>query len=294
MLPEFLQYLRIELNRSLLTVRAYEADLRGFNDFLIKSGIAVSDTGFFIPTAVGTGDVREWMAALTEEGASPASVRRRIQSLRSYFKFLLRRGVVTANPAESVTLPRLHRKLPSIATHDDLSEALDTAASTRDALILELLYGCGLRRAELLGIVDTDINPYSRELRVRGKGNKQRVIPLPPVLLDHIARWQRERDDLYPGLPEPRPLIATRYGAMSQAMLYKIVHEALLSTGASRKSPHTLRHSFATRLLNAGADLNSVKSLLGHASLAATQIYTHLAYSELSQEWRKAHPRSKD
>ena len=293
MIREFLRHLSLELYRSRLTVQAYEADLHGFNDFLKKSGIPTGDTGFFIPSRVTTVDIREWMATLAEEGASPASIRRKVQSLRAFFKFLLKRRLVETNPAATVVLPKAPRKLPVIATHSDICQSIEDAAGERDALILEMLYGCGLRRSELLGINDSDINPFSRELKVLGKGNKHRIIPLPEAMLEKIASWQRRRDESFPDLPEPRPLFATRRGRMSESTLYVTVRKALRQSNAEKKSPHTLRHSFATQLLNSGADINSVKGLLGHSSLGATQIYTHLAFSELNREWTKAHPRAK-
>lgn len=283
----------LELNRSRLTVGAYEADLRGFNEHMVKSGVPTSgDTGFFVAGAVTTADIREWMATLAEEGMEASSIRRKVQSLRAYFKFLMKRGEVKANPAAAVPLPKTSRKLPVIATHADIEEAIDEAPDILESLALEMLYGCGLRRSELIGIDDNDINPYSRELKILGKGNRHRVIPLPDPLLAHIERWQEERDRRYPDLPEPRPLMATRRGRMSAGTLYNIVRRALQGSAAERKSPHTLRHSFATQLLNGGADLNSVKGLLGHSSLGATQIYTHVAFGQLRSEWSKAHPRA--
>lgn len=294
MLREFLRHLSLELNRSRQTVRAYEADLRGFNDFLYKSGAPMGDTGFFIASRVSSADVREWMASLSEEGLSAPSIRRKMQSLRAFFRFLVKRGEIGCNPASSVPLPKLSRKLPSIATHADVSRTIREAAPGLEALALEMLYGCGLRRSELLAIDDTDINPYSRELKVLGKGGKHRVIPLPAPLLERIEAWQAERDTLYPDIPHPRPLFVTSRGRMSASTLYSMVRKALGQSAAEKKSPHTLRHSFATQLLNSGADINSVKSLLGHSSLGATQIYTHLAFSEINREWAKAHPRAKD
>ena len=293
MIQDFLKHLSLELNRSRLTVQAYEADLRGFNDFMIKSGVPAGDTGFFIASHVTTADVREWMASLSEEELSTASIRRKVQSLRAYFKFMVKRGLIQSNPASNVILPRKHRKLPAIATHSDIEKSLDNVGTTQESLILEILYGCGLRRSELLGITDNDINPYSRELKILGKGNKHRIIPIPEGLLTKIQKWQTERDSRYPDLPLPKPLIVTKRGRMSESTLYLIVKKALQGSNAEQKSPHTLRHSFATQLLNSGADLNSVKGLLGHSSLGATQIYTHLAFSELNREWSKAHPRAK-
>lgn len=293
MIREFLTHLAIELNRSHLTVQAYESDLLGFNDFLLKSGAPFSDAGFFIPPEVSPADVREWMASLSEAGMAPSSIRRKVQSLRAYYKFLMKRGVAASNPAASVPLPKQPRKLPVIATHSDITGAIADAPTQAGALALELLYGCGLRRSELLGISDPDINPFSRELKILGKGGKHRIVPLPEQLLSKIQEWQRLRDRLYPDLPSPAPLMATMHGRMAPSTLYKLVNSALAASGAEKKSPHTLRHSFATQLLNGGADINSVKSLLGHSSLGATQIYTHLAFSELSRDWSKAHPRAK-
>lgn len=293
MLREFLKYLSLELNRSPLTVEAYESDLRGFNEFLVKSGAPVGDAGFFVPTAVTSADVREWMASLSEEGVSAVSIRRKVQSLRAYYKFLMKGGHAASNPASSLPLPRSGRRLPTIASHTDILESIDASEKVVESFALKMLYGCGLRRAELLQINDSDINPFTRELKVLGKGGKHRLIPLPPALMEEIGAWQKWRDAKYPDLPSPRPLMATSRGRMSASTLYNIVKGALAASTAEKKSPHTLRHSFATQLLNSGADINSVKSLLGHSSLGATQIYTHLAFSELSREWAKAHPRAR-
>lgn len=274
-------------------MQAYESDLRGFNDFIVKSGVPTGDAGFFVPAAVSTGDIREWMATLSEQGLSATSIRRKVQSLRAFFRFLLKRGVVSSNPASTIPLPKTGRKLPVIATHDDIENSIGTAPTLLETLALEMLYGCGLRRSELLGVTDIDINPYTRELKILGKGNKHRIIPLPEPLLQKITEWQEERDSLYPDLPSPRPLMVTRRGRMSESTLYNIVRRALRGSNAEKKSPHTLRHSFATQLLNSGADINSVKNLLGHSTLGATQIYTHVALSELTREYAKAHPRAK-
>lgn len=294
MLREFLSYLSLELNRSPLTVKAYETDLRGFNDFLKKSGVPTDDAGFFVVSTVTTADVREWMASLSEQGVSATSLRRKVQSLRAFFRFLMKSGSLQSNPAAAVPLPKTGRKLPVIATHEDVTASVEAASDPREALVLELLYGCGLRSAELLALTDPDVNFYSKELKVMGKGAKHRIIPLPDSLLAKIKDWQQQRDALYPSLESPRPLIATKRGRMSAGTLYLMVRRALRDSRAGQKSPHTLRHSFATQLLNSGADINSVKELLGHSSLGATQIYTHLAFSELRKEWDKAHPRSED
>lgn len=293
MLREFLRHLSLELYRSPETVAAYSTDLHGFNEFIKSSGVDTDDAGFFIPSQVTTADIREWIVSLSEEGLQPSSLRRKIQSLRAYFKYLMKRGVVDSNPALAIPLPKKMRKLPDIASIEDVKNVISSSEKLRDRVIFEMLAACGLRRSELLGIVDSDINFHSAELRVTGKGSKTRIIPLQQPLLVSIREWQQERDRLYPELPAPKPLIATMHGAMSKSCLYKIVNRGLQSTTAARKSPHTLRHTFATGLLNSGAEINSVKELLGHSSLGATQIYTHLAFADLKANYLKAHPRSK-
>lgn len=293
MLREFLRYLSLELYRSEHTVEAYSSDLRGFNEFLHNSGVPQDDAGFFIPSAVTTADIREWVAALSEQGVGASSLRRKIQSLRAYFKFLVKKGILQSSPAAAVPLPKKSRKLPEVASRTEVEAVIDAEDSPLYAIALELLFGCGLRRSELLRLTDDDINPYSREMRILGKGRKERVIPLSQSLLESISRWQCLRDETYPDLEAPRRLMVTRTGAMSESTLYKMVRRALRATSASRKSPHTLRHSFATTLLNAGADINSVKELLGHSSLAATEIYTHVAFADLKKDYGNAHPRAK-
>lgn len=292
MIREFLRYLSLELNRSELTVEAYSTDLRGFNDFLINSGVPQDDAGFFIPSAVSSADVREWMVRLSEQGISNTSIRRKMQSLRAYFKFLVKRGIIKSSPAAAVPLPKTGKKLPEIASQSEIDQIISNIEDPLERIAMELLFGCGLRRSELLSLTDTDINPHSKEMRIIGKGNKERMIPLSDELLLQIRNWQSVRNEKYPHLPHPRKLMATRSGGMSATTLYHIIHKALAGSNASKKSPHTLRHSFATSLLNNGADINSVKELLGHSSLAATQIYTHLAYADLIRDWDKAHPRS--
>lgn len=293
MLREFLRYLSLELYRSEHTVEAYSTDLRGFNEFLHNSGVPQDDAGFFVPSAVTASDIREWVASMAEAGIGNTSLRRKIQSLRAYFKFLVKRGVISSSPAASIPLPKKSRRLPQVASRKEVEEVISSEESALKALALELLFGCGLRRSELLGLNDDSINPYSKELRIIGKGNKVRIIPLTDGILSHIQSWQRMRDEAYPDLPSPRPLMVTRSGGMSASTLYRIVRQALADTTASKKSPHTLRHSFATTLLNSGADINSVKELLGHSSLAATEIYTHVAFADLKKDYGKAHPRAK-
>ena len=291
MFREFLRYLSLELYRSRHTVEAYSADLREFNQYMSQTGVILDDAGCFIPSSVLPIHARGWIASMSEAGLSSRSIKRKVQSLRSYFKFECKRNRDLKNPFQEIKMPKQSRRLPEFARDTELAELFCHIEKNRDRLIVRLLFGCGLRRSELLSLTDSDVFTSRNIIRVTGKGNKTREIPIPESLKKEIVEYQMERDSQFPELPSPRPLIATRHGAMSESALYKIVRNILEETTASKKSPHTLRHTFATSLLNAGADINSVKELLGHASLGATQIYTHVAFKDMQKDWRKAHPR---
>lgn len=290
MLTEFLSYLRYELYRSDHTVEAYRRDLSQFMTFM----------GYgFTPADVTTTDIRRWLAHLAEKGDAPASLRRKTQSLRAYFKFLCRRKLLKSNPADDVILAKLPKPLPDFVRDADMERLLaplpDGAPvnAHRDHLILHLLYTTGLRRSEILRLCDTDIQLSAGRMKVLGKGNKERVVPIAKELASEIARWQTIRDACFPDLAPPRPIIATRHGAMSASNLEVVIKRLLKGENAGRKSPHTLRHTFATSMLNGGADLNSVRAILGHASISTTQIYTHLQTSDLQRAYASAHPRGK-
>lgn len=283
-----------ELRCSRHTVESYGRDLRQFADWLCGGG-----KQDFSPTSVTTPDIRAWLAALSSRGISPVSIRRKTQALRAFFKWGMKTGRFTHNPAADITLAKKKKKLPEFIRCDELEQTLaqtgdgESFNARRGAIVIEILYSLGLRQAELLTLLDRDINFHSGEVRVTGKRDKQRIIPLPAALSERIKEWQTLRDSRYPGLTEPKPLIAGPHGALSKRQLYSIVRDALKSTSSDRKSPHTLRHSFATAMLNNGADLDCVREMLGHASLSTTQIYTHLSISELMSNYRSGHPRNK-
>ncbi len=289
-------------------------------------------------------------------GDKPASLRRRTQSLRAYFHWLLRQGVVKSNPAADITLAKLPKPLPHFVRANELEELLDKLeeqknhdttdsiddraydradniryrgeengaddregsrevyaeedtvenaekntlspdaedwTTARDHLILHLLYATGIRRAEAIALTDDDFSPRRRELRILGKGRKQRIIPLADELTEELLRWQRLRDGKWPHLAKPAHILVTTRGPMSASTLEVIVRRLLAGTATDRKSPHTLRHSFATAMLNGGADLDSVREMLGHASVATTQIYTHLSIEDIKKAYKSAHPRNK-
>ncbi|MDE5871433.1 MAG: tyrosine-type recombinase/integrase [Muribaculaceae bacterium] len=293
MISEFLEYLELELNRSHLTATAYGRDLREFAAFLDK------DEEMEDAANVSTAEVRAWLAEMARNGLSPRSLRRKTQAVRAFFRWIQKQGEIKNNPAADVQLAKIGRKLPEFVREQEMEEILDRpvqggdpALNIRNKLIINILYSCGIRRDELAKITDADVDFYQKEIRVHGKRNKTRIIPVADELLREIKEWQTVRDGLY-AFPSPAPLICSKRGRMSGRGIYEIVHKLLMSTGATHKSPHSLRHTFATSLLNNGAEINSVKELLGHASLQSTQIYTHLTFSDLKKAYDNAHPRSK-
>lgn len=294
MTDDFERYLRAELNRSAATAEAYLRDIRQFAAWL-----GTAPESLTAPAAVSTNDIRDWLCDLAAEGEQPSSLRRKTQSLRALFRHAMVTGRLDSNPAAGVTLAKLPRRLPDIVKAPEMERLLDFDPGSdlhlrRAHLALTMLYTLGLRQAELLGITDSDIRCSSRgsDLRVTGKGNRERVLPLPGALADEISAWQTIRDTNYPDLPEPRPLMAGPHGTISKQTLYNLVRSALAGTSAAHKSPHVLRHSFATAMIANGANLDAVRQMLGHASLATTQIYTHLTPAELQSAYKSAHPRA--
>lgn len=294
----YLDYLRFELNRSPLTVEAYSRDLNQFVDWL-----TCFNPDRFNPADVTVNDIRAWLSGLSKSSVTPRSLRRKVQSLRAFFRYLLKNRIIEKNPASDITLPKLPKHLPDVVRADELEDILsekeietaaeiENEASLRNLLVVDILYTLGIRRAELIAISDPDINFTSGEIKITGKRSKQRIIPVPQKLLDKIAGWQKLRDSLWQDLPDPRPLIAVKGKRITPQQVYNIVKKELSCSSAKKRSPHALRHSFATAMLNGGADINSVKEFLGHASLSTTQIYTHISFNEMKKAYSSAHPRA--
>lgn len=299
---DFYNYIRCEAVRSPHTVTAYRADIEEFRRFVEAELCKDPDD----PTIIELGDIRLWVASMADRGLKVASISRRIQSLRSLFNYLVRNKGLTSNPAAGVRAPRAPRPLPvflapaesadtvdrAIAQADDPDNLGHTLESTRDALIIAMLYSTGIRASELIGLRDSAVDLGRGELKVLGKRNKERMIPFGRELADLIAQYRPLRESTAPDhdfffvRPNGRPIY---YG-----LLYRVVRRRLEERGvaAPRKSPHVFRHSFATDMLNNGADLRAVQELLGHASLATTQRYTHLTYRELQSNYQTAHPRA--
>ena len=286
----FADYLQFELNRSPHTLKAYLHDIDSFLDFIQHEHPGIEPQQVELPV------IRRWLALLSDTD-STRTIRRKTQSLRAFYQWMQRQGFIQTNPAAEVVLAKVPQRLPEFAKESEIEELLaqplpTTFRDMRRRMVLLLLYSTGIRREELHTITDADIDFNLKELRVLGKRNKQRVLPLPDQLIDEIKSWQEIRNNHYPDLPHPRALIAGKNGAVSSASLYKIVREALAATSTTKKSPHTLRHTFATTMLNNGSSLDSVKEFLGHSSLATTQIYTHLSFAQLRETYTAAHPRA--
>lgn len=295
-MEKFLRYLEYELNRSPLTVENYERDIRQFATWLHSEPSAL-----LLPGGVTTNDIRAWLSSMAKQGITPASLRRKTQSLRAFFRWGVKTKRIVNNPAESITLAKLPRHLPEIVKNNDIEQILQSLSledpiQQRLHLAVTLIYTLGLRQAELLGLTDNSLreSPCGPELRIVGKGNKERILPLPESIMSEIKRWQTQRDVTYPNLTTPRPLIAGPHGHIAKDTLYKAIHQLLENTSATRKSPHTLRHSFATAMLSNGANLDAVRELLGHTSLSTTQIYTHLSPTQLREAYTNSHPRAKN
>jgi integrase/recombinase XerC len=295
---DFLRHLEVEDNVSSNTLVAYSADLVQFAGWLrnrLPSGLAN-------PEQIEAEDIRMYLAELSDYLAA-ASLERKASSLRSFFRYLLRQGYLTRNPAEEVELPRKPKRLPRVFTVDELANLLDSAFDSdglgpRNRAIWELLYACGLRVSELVGLSPLDISDERQELRVTGKGRKQRVVPISSVAMGALKSYHSLREKLlaaYPRWACPDALFLNyRGGRLTRRGVEQMIDRTMLAVGSGRKiGPHVIRHTFATHLLDGGADLRTIQELLGHSSLSTTQKYTHVSLAHLMDVYDNAHPRAK-
>jgi len=279
----FLRYLAVEKDASAHTIRSYQVDLEQFRAFLAGQG----ESAF---AAVDSRAIRAYLAALHGRGLDRATVARKLAAVRSCFRFLARRGALRRNPARQVRGPRLGRKLVSFLPLDESLALLDRATGTRrDQAILELLYASGLRVSELAGLDLDDVDRDARTVRVLGKGRKERIVPFGEAAARALALYLAECG------AATGPLFRNARGArLGVRSLHTIVRARARAAGITRRvSPHTLRHTFATHMLNAGADLRLIQDLLGHSRLSTTQRYTHVSADQLMRVYDAAHPRSK-
>ena len=296
----FLQYIRNEKNYSSHTVASYHNDLIQFEEF------AVSKMSVFDPQLIDASFARQWIVNLMGEGYSPLSVNRKLSSLKSFFKYLYKLQLIKTQPLKKISGPKSNKMLPNFVKEKDMELVLlkelygNTFEDVRDRTIIEVFYGTGMRCAELVGLKDRDVDFSTCMLKVTGKRNKQRVIPFSNALKEVLVAYLDYRKQVLEDLPENdakcgvEAFFVRKDGRLlTNSIVYKLVKNRLaLVSGLSKRSPHVLRHSFATGMLNNGADLNAVKELLGHESLSSTEVYTHTTFEELKKIYHQAHPRA--
>lgn len=298
MIDSFLTYLRCELNYSAHTVLSYGTDLRQFADFITGGKPERLD-----PMSIMPSDIRSWVFTLADANVSHRSIRRKVSALSSLFNYLMRHNGLDTNPAHEIELAKVPKTLPVYIRPQEMEEVLGPTDSDaplptafeplRDRLIILMFYSTGMRRAELLGLLDHDVDTRRGELKVLGKRNKERIIPFGAELSKTIDAYRQARQKATGIVGTGVFFVRTDGRPLSPAIVTRVVKQALTGhTLASRLSPHTLRHSFATDMLNNGADLPGVQQLLGHKSLETTQVYTHITYRELKQNYQLAHPRA--
>lgn len=288
----FLNHLKFEKRYSSHTIRAYADDLKAFYDFANMQFEVHSPEGF-TPQII-----RSWMASLTVQKIQPRSINRKISSLKSYFRYCMVQGTIAINPTKSIQVLKTKKRLPSYIEQEQMDTLLNSTYFPNDFdglteyLLLTLLYETGIRVSELSNLKISQIDSNAMQLKVLGKGNKERVIPINMSMIDRINTYRKERASMFPEDQVIYLLVNSKNKQLSTRAIYNVVKKYLsLVTTADRKSPHVLRHSFATHLANNGAELNAVKELLGHSSLASTQVYTHNSIERLRDIHKKAHPK---
>ncbi|MEZ6142717.1 MAG: tyrosine recombinase XerC [Zavarzinella sp.] len=295
-LADFMRYLSLEKNSSNYTVKSYREDLHQAVEFFRER----SGNKSIAPLEITTRLIRAYQAWLHEQGYAKTTIARRMAAVRSWLRFLCRAGVITVNPAEGLRSPKADRKLPHFLSVDDIQRLLDapgyeTALGLRDHAILETLYSAGLRVGELVGLNLDDLELSEGLVTVRGKGKKERLALLGDYCVHAIRRWLVAREQMLEAVGKRSPAVflnklATR---LSTRSVGRLLEKYLQETGLDPKtSPHTIRHSFATHLLDAGADIRGVQELLGHKNLTTTQVYTHVSTQRLQESYRKSHPRA--
>ena len=288
----FLSYIEYERRYSRHTLESYGNDLEQFY-FYLKSEYQKEELE--LATHL---EIRSWIVQMMEHKITPRSINRKLSTLKSFFKFLMRKGVVKKSPLSKVLAPKTSKRLPVFVEKAGIEKLLteiefsDDFEGKRDKMILDLFYNTGMRRSELNNLKETDIDSYNSQIKVLGKGNKERIIPIQPQLRAALKEYMDMKNQSI-ATPSIYLFVNMEGKLLNPSNIYQIVKKYLnLITTIDKKSPHVLRHTFATHLMNNGADINAVKELLGHASLAATQVYTHNTIDKLKNIYKQAHPKA--
>ena len=292
MINQFLDYLRYERNASPQTVQTYEESLRAFESYLTFRDNDLS------MDSVDTDLIRDWMESLMDKGNSASTINKNLSALRSFYRFALKRGLVKKDPAHAVTGPKKSKPLPQFLREGEMDRLLDglewdsSFNNVRARTILLLFYEAGLRRSELIGLDDKDVDFEAAQLKVTGKRNKQRIVPFGAELAEALKNYKAKRQEEF-GETNGALFLSDKGERVSGDQVYQIVRKYLsMVTSLKKRSPHVLRHTFATAMLNNGAGLETIKSLLGHESVSTTEIYTHTTFEQLKRIYKEAHPRA--
>lgn len=290
-IDQFLKYVQFEKKQSGHSILAYQTDLLQLQDYL-RVSYQVNALHEFNHL-----QIRSWIAHLMSQGIGARSISRKISSLKSFYKFLLKQEWVNQNPMLKIQLPKVSKKLPVFVEEKAMEKMLDHKEepegfeAMRDYLILQMYYGTGMRQSELIGLKITDVDFYKTQVKVLGKRNKERIIPLTAEICALLNQYLEVRKQ--EGIQSESLFVNAQGKPLYPKLIYRLVHNRLSEfTTIQKRSPHVLRHTFATHMLNNGADLNAIKELLGHANLAATQVYTHNSIERLKEVYKNKHPRS--
>ena len=288
---DFIQYLRFEKRYSQHTIVAYEKDLQQFSQYLLEQFNLTETEG------VAHFHIRSWLAELKEDEHKARTINRKLSSLSSFFKYLMKKGLAEANPVRQLHALKLPERLPTYLKEQEMEHVMEEQAfgegfrGFTDRLICDLLYQTGMRRSELLGLKESDVEWSLKQVRILGKGNKERLVPVSPMILETIKEYIEEKQNIE-NCDGGHLLVLESGEPLYAGYVYRVVKRHLgMATTLKKKSPHVLRHTFATHLLNNGANIQAIKDLLGHSSLAATQVYTHINVEKLKEIHKLNHPR---
>jgi len=303
LIKKYLRYLKIERNASEHTINAYKNDLAGFSGFCSDTFSTPVEEEFDV-SSVDRLLIRLWLGELSERGMAKTTIARKVASIRSFFKYCFKRGFIEKNPAHLLVVPKKDQQLPKTADKDDIRRMLDSIevnspVMIQEKAILELFYSTGIRLSELVSLHISDIDLNQNQVKVRGKGNKERIVPLGKQAAEVLEKFLALRTQLFGNKTDDDAKRAVFLAAGGQRIYPMAVQRMVAkhlkrASEVTQKSPHVLRHSFATHMLNEGADIRVIKEFLGHANLAATQVYTHTSVERLKNIYEQAHPRAQN